>query len=496
MKFKIVNFRADRISGWCQAPSREVGKARVDLLLGGVVVDSFLARNFRAELPAHDFADRNLGFLGTLPPQYWDGQTYPATLREQTTGTVLVEGDLHSEDARISSHPGLSGAAALGEAGQINGWASYQGSKVPVHLIIDSHTVLTAVADLHQLPKGKEQHKIPVPAGWAFSLQVPPEYFDGAEHRIQITVDAQSGSAVIFDQVQRLLAEKAETADINIQQIDARRPDNFPLPGLRVPADWNNRWKVSNPALVSTRIDHNGRLRLSTTHDEPVYLMLNALPRDLRKLDAQSGVGVGAVRAYRAGMRVSHPRGMRLQLGIYEYEALGHNIERTLVEAGQRGLFVANPQTARMLVLIRAVGPGAITIGDLELVPAEEVRSADPGFHPLEESQPLNASSLQETYADGAEFVGENHEINDGATEAPSAQLAPVLNSLLTTQQQLQAAIAELSAHSELLNRRMEGVRAHLAQQHLQEVFSSDDAVEILPLSGGAASQPVEGPDQ
>jgi hypothetical protein len=42
----------------------------------------------------------------------------------------------------------------------------------------------------------------------------------------------------------------------------------------------------------------------------------------------------------------------------------------------------------------------------------------------------------------------------------------------------------------------MEGVRAHLAQQHLQEVFSSDDAVEILPLSGGAASQPVEGPDQ
>src|SRR5690625_5954928 len=83
MKFKVVNFRADRISGWCQAPNDEAGKARIDLLLGGDVVDSYLARTFRPELPAHNFADRNLGFMGSLPPPYWDGQSYRTTLRDR-----------------------------------------------------------------------------------------------------------------------------------------------------------------------------------------------------------------------------------------------------------------------------------------------------------------------------------------------------------------------------------------------------------------------------
>lgn len=496
MKFKMVKFRADRISGWCQAPSQEAGKARIDLLLGGDVVDSFLARNFRPELPAHDFADRNLGFLGSLPPQYWDGQSYRATLREQATGTVLAEETLQPDDARIPGHPGLSATVALGSTGQLNGWASYQGNKVPVHLVIDSHTVLTAVADLRQLPQDRKQPKVTAPVGWAFSLQVPPEHFDGADHCIQVTVDTEAGSAIVFDQTQRLSARKAAAADRNFQQTAAHHWDSFPLPGLRGPAEWPNRWKVNAPTSVTTRLDDAGQLRLTTTEDTPVYLLLNALPQDFRKLDISSGAAVGEFRAYRAELSATQGRGMQVQLGVYEYDSMGHNTERTLVEAGQRGLFVTSRQTDRILVLIRAVGPGTITIEGLELLPADEVRSADPGFHPIGEPRPPATSSRREGLDEIADFLGENQELHHRLAEASAAQLTPALNSLLSAQQQLQAATAELTARSEALSRQLAGIRTHLAQQHLTDAFKVDDAVEILPPPGSQAGEPTEGSDQ
>ena len=495
MKFKVVNFRADRISGWCEAPSKEAGKARIDLLIGQEVVDSFLARDFRAELPAHDFADRNLGFLGSLPPQYWDGQPHAAALRERATGTVLVEETLQPADARIPDAPGLSAAAKLADSGQLNGWVSYQGTRVPVHLIIDSHTVLSAVADLRQLPQNKKQRNIAIPVGWAFSLQVPPEYFDDAEHRIQAAVDTPAGSTVIFDQMQHLAAAEASIADQNLQQIEVRRPDNFPLPGLRVPADWQNRWKVSDPGSVTPQLDAAGNLRLTTTTDEPVYLMLNALPQDFRKLDAASGAAVGPVRAFRAGLKATQGRGMQLQLGVYEYDATGNNTARTLVEAGQRGLFVAEPQTHRVLVLIRALGPGTVTIEDLELQPAEQVRSADPGFHPIGEAQPPATSSRQEALAEIADFIGEDQDLHDRLAEASAAQLAPVLNSLLASQNQLQSATAELAARTEVLNRQLQGIRTHLARQDLKDAFAAEDSVEVL-IPPAHAAGPAAGRDQ
>src|SRR5699024_8889263 len=108
----------------------------------------------------------------------------------------------------------------------------------------------------------------------------------------------------------------------NMQQIGVRRPDNFPLPGLRAPADWQNRWKVSDPGSVTTQLDGAGNLRLTTTTDEPVYLMLNALPQDFRKLDAASGAAVGPVRAHRAQLSAAQSRGMQVQLGLYEYDQL------------------------------------------------------------------------------------------------------------------------------------------------------------------------------
>lgn len=493
MKFKVVNFRADRISGWCQAPTQEAGKARLDLLISGEVVDSFLARNFRAELPAHDFADRNLGFLGSLPPQYWDGQSYTAILRERASGTVLAEETLQTDDARTPAHPGLSGAAKLGEAGQLNGWASYQGERAPVHLVIDSHIVSTAVADLRRLPQGEDQPKLPIPVGWGFALQVPPQHFDDAEHRIQVTAETPSGPAAIFDHTHRLPADQTGTADQNAQHAGARGPNNFPLPGLRASGHWPNRWKVSDPSSVTTRLDDDGRLRVTTTDEAPVYLMLNALPQDFRKLDADSGAVVGSVRAHRIGLTATQGRGVRLQLGVYEYGHMGHNTLRTLVEAGQRGLFVADPQTDRLLVLLRVVGPGTITVEDLEFLPAVQVRSADPGFHPIGEPRPSATASRQEALDEIGDFLAENQELYDRLAAASTDQLAPVLNSLLTGQQQLHSAAASLAARTESLNRQLQGIRTHLAQQQLKDAFA-ESSIDILPPS--AAARPTQPPTE
>src|SRR5699024_984416 len=115
------------------------------------------------------------------------------------------------------------------------------------------------------------------------------------------------------------------------QRTGIRHRDSFPLPGLRAPAEWPNRWKINADSSVTTRLDDAGQLRVTTTDDAPVYLLLNALPQDFRKLDISSGAAVGELRAYRAELSATQGRGMRLQLGIYEYDTMGHNTERTLV---------------------------------------------------------------------------------------------------------------------------------------------------------------------
>ena len=493
MRFKVVKFRADRISGWCQAPTQEAGKARLDLLISGKVVDSFLARHFRAELPAHEFTDRNLGFLGSLPPHYWDGRSYTVTLRERVSGTVLAEDTLQTEDARSSTHPGLSGSATLGEAGQLNGWASDHGSRAPVRLIVDSHTVSTAVADLRRLPQGKDQPKHPVPVGWGFALQVPPEYFDDAEHRIQVAAETSTGTAVVFEHTGPLRVRQTAAADQNTQPADAQDRENFPLPGLRASGHWPNRWKVSDPSAVTTRLDDSGHLRITATDDKPVYLMLNARPQDFRKLDSDTGAVVGSVRAHRIGLTAAQGRGVRLQLGIYEYDEMGHNTLRSLVETGQRGLFVADPQTDRLLVLIRVVGPGTITVEDLEFLPAEQVHSADPGFHPIGAPRVPATASRQEALDEFGDFLAENQELYDRLAAASADRLSPVLDSLLSSQQQLHSAAAALAARTESLNRQLQGIRTHLAQQHLQDAFAASN-VEILPSN--AAAQPSAQPPQ
>lgn len=501
MQFKVVNFRADRISGWCQPPHQEAAKAKIDLLMNGEVVTSLLAHQFRSELPPHDFADRNIGFVGTLPPQYWTGKNYAVALREQTSGTVLAEQILATHDARIAEHPGLSADVQVGNAGQLNGWAGYRDQKVQVHLLVDSNKVLTTMADQRSLQLDKKQPQPPVPTGWAFSLQVPSEYFDDAEHRIQVVVGTETGTAVIFDQARQLPAAEIDVAELNIQQLDARRPDNFPMPGLRAPTQWQNRWKVSDPWSVTTRLDDAGRLRVTTTDDEPTYLMLNAQTEDLRRLSEAAGVTIGETSAYRVGMTVSRSRSLQLQLGIYEYDALGHDILRTLSDADQRGLFVPDPRTVRIVVLLRVVGSGTFTIDDLQFLPADDVRSADPGFHPIGDPQPKGKATGHDPLTEVADFLLENPELHQLLAEVSAEQVRPLLNDLLEGQEQLQAAAVDLAARTEQMQRQLQGLRSHSAWQDLRDAFAADQNIEVRPAEVRPASalhspEQTEGPQQ
>jgi hypothetical protein len=63
MQYKIVNFRADRVSGWFFDPEAGDAKGTLDVLVNGDSVATLVCNVFRSELPAEDFPTRNIGAL-------------------------------------------------------------------------------------------------------------------------------------------------------------------------------------------------------------------------------------------------------------------------------------------------------------------------------------------------------------------------------------------------------------------------------------------------
>lgn len=78
-----------------------MAKSAVQLVVDGTAVSQFKCKIFRNELDPKEFSNRNIGFMGTLPPQYWTGGKYSVSLVEPSSGTILHQAEVKTSDSRL-----------------------------------------------------------------------------------------------------------------------------------------------------------------------------------------------------------------------------------------------------------------------------------------------------------------------------------------------------------------------------------------------------------
>lgn len=231
MKHKIVNFNADRISGWFYDPAAGETKSVLEVLVDGERATTLTCNVFRDELDSEEFPNRNIGFLGTLPPQFWTGDTFSVSLVHPQSGTVLVEQSMESTDRRLAETEGLSADFQLTERGELAGWASREGEHITVRIHIDGQHIETARANQDRIRWSAKQITVPVPFGYAYSFQVPPEYFDDGDHRVQLSLDHASGEVPVLDETLNFPTSYRETAAAEQERVQSAKPD------------WSSRWR-------------------------------------------------------------------------------------------------------------------------------------------------------------------------------------------------------------------------------------------------------------
>ena len=226
MQHKIVNFRADRISGWFYDPDSGEAKSTLDVVVDGETAQRLTCRIFRDELSAEDFSDRNIGFLGTLPPRYWTGETHRVELVHRLSGTVLAEKRMSTRDRRIPEAPGVFAEFMVSERGQLAGWASQDEEPLTVRVLADEQELDRSPADQGSFAWKRTALKFDAPRGFMHSLQLPPWLFDDEEHRIQVLLPGLSGREVtVLDDHLTLPAAYRSAAEQEQERITRGRAD-------------------------------------------------------------------------------------------------------------------------------------------------------------------------------------------------------------------------------------------------------------------------------
>ncbi|QYF89884.1 hypothetical protein [Arthrobacter sp. PAMC25284] len=226
MKFKIVNYQAHRISGWVYEPGADQGTTVLDLMVNGEVVSTLTCNIFRDELSAEDFSTRNVGFLGTLPPQFWNGEQHDVALVHRGTGNVLTQKGISTSDSRIAGAEDLSADFMVTPRGQVAGWASVENLPAYARVTVDGTVVDLARTDRRVLPWKRDTLKFDAPFGYMHGAQIPPEFFDGQVHRIQVFAGSEPHAPVaVLDQMLELAAEHRDAAAREAQQLQHEAPD-------------------------------------------------------------------------------------------------------------------------------------------------------------------------------------------------------------------------------------------------------------------------------
>lgn len=226
MKFRIVNFQAHRISGWVSDPEAAQSKTVLDLMVAGRPVASLSCTIFRDELSAEEFENRNIGFRGNLPAEFWTGEEHQVSLVHRASGTVLEDQRIPTTDARLPEGEGLSGDFTLTARGQLAGWAAADGSPTRIRVLLDGEQFAQTRATAQSLPWKRGRVKLQGPFGHLYGAQLPPELFDDEEHRVQVFAQDAAGAWVpMLNELMIFALSRRDQAEREVQRIAESRAD-------------------------------------------------------------------------------------------------------------------------------------------------------------------------------------------------------------------------------------------------------------------------------
>ncbi|RJN32961.1 glycosyltransferase [Nesterenkonia natronophila] len=225
MQYKVVNFRADRISGWLFDPDAPAVRKRIAVMVNGECTTTLICNVFRAELSADAFPTRNIGFLGSLPPNLWTGETHQVSLQDPTTGETFVEGALETPDARISAEAEVSGDVRITARGEVGGWVARAGDRTTVQVLVDGQEIFKERANQKKLRFNGNDFEVTAPPEFTFSAQVPPEYFDDEQHFVEVRVNATE--TTVAQSTLRLVSAHREKAALEADRLAAAEIDKF-----------------------------------------------------------------------------------------------------------------------------------------------------------------------------------------------------------------------------------------------------------------------------
>lgn len=320
MKFKIVNFQAHRISGWFFDPEAVETKPVLDLFVDGEPASALACNIYRDELSEAEFPTRNVGFLGALPPQYWTGDRYSVELKHRDTGKVLAEAEWTSKAAYLAEGYDIAGEVELTSRGQLGGWVSEHGRPASVSVFVDGRQIFESRADGRRLAWKDRVLGVTVPPGFAFSFQVPAEFFDGLKHEVQVIAGSDALS----------ILERTVVLDPGHQQTAAHEEERL----LSGQSDWARLWKKT--PRVRQEVSVSGSLLTSSyakvslsgeaTHSRVVLrlgervMVLHALEAPQSESDPQSyaaqlplgALPPGSLQLHTSGAALSETYDLRL----------------------------------------------------------------------------------------------------------------------------------------------------------------------------------------
>ncbi|WP_218221711.1 glycosyltransferase family 2 protein [Nesterenkonia sp. Act20] len=226
MKFKIVNYQAHRISGWAYDPEADQGNSVLDLVVNGETVSALTCNIFRDELSSEEFSTRNVGFLGTLPPHFWNGEKHNVALVHRGSGEVLIEDRMDTTDARVVGAEVLSADYRVTPQGQVAGWASAETQPAYARVTVDGTVIDEGRTDRRELPWKRGSLKFDAPFGYMHATQIPSSFFDDQMHRVQVFVGHEPHAPVpVLDYTLELAAEHSDAAAREAQRLRQDAPD-------------------------------------------------------------------------------------------------------------------------------------------------------------------------------------------------------------------------------------------------------------------------------
>lgn len=171
------------VTGWCFEPSDAQVHPTIELLVDGQLLAKTRADVPLCEIHQDTTSDRHIGFSFELPATLRDGSPHHIEIREAGRSVKLAK-VIDYADSRIAPEQGLFGEYRGFDRGALLGWACRDGETVLPVVRIDGEVIPT-----HAMPDTSNALR----ARHGFSALVPPKYYDGKKHRVELRLLSEEG---------------------------------------------------------------------------------------------------------------------------------------------------------------------------------------------------------------------------------------------------------------------------------------------------------------